>query len=134
MFEITDTSTFLEYILPNTVKLSITSDDIGLKSDLKNIQILKITKNSFFYTVLGFVQSYSGELGDNNGFIKLIPGSYKSDKHVNITGTNKTHINCVCVNGSLVKCIREPILYNFFSLDHPVIKHTKNQESNFLKR
>ena len=68
---------------------------------------------------MGFVQSYSGELGDVQGFIQLIPGSYKSDKPINITGIDKVHLKCNCVQGSIVTGIREPILYSFALISPP---------------
>ena len=43
----------------------------------------------------------------------MIPGSYKSDKPINITGIDKSHLKADCINGSIVNGIREPILYSF---------------------
>ena len=43
----------------------------------------------------------------------MIPGSYKSDKPINITGIDKIHLKCDCIQGSIVNGIREPILYSF---------------------
>ena len=63
--------------------------------------------------ILGFTQSRSCELGDIQGFVELIPGSYKSDKPINITGIDKVHLKCDCINGSIVNGIKEPILYSF---------------------
>ena len=57
-------------------------------------------------------------LGDIKGFIQLIPCIYKNDKPNNITGVDEIHLNCVCINDSIVIGIREPILYNF-ALDKP---------------
>ena len=92
------------------MKVTITIVDIRLKSNLKINQTFYVTKKSFFYMILGFVQSYSGELGDIHGFIQLIPGNYKSDKSTIITGINEVHLKCDCINGSIVNGIREPIL------------------------
>ena len=39
--------------------------------------------------------------------------SYKSDRPINITGIDKIRLKCDCLNGSIVNCIREPILYSF---------------------
>ena len=43
----------------------------------------------------------------------MIPGSYKSDKPINITGIDKIHLKCDCIQGSIVNGIREPIEYSF---------------------
>ena len=67
---------------------------------------------------MGFVQSYSGELGDIEGFIQLIPGTYKGDRPINITGIDKIHLKADCIHGSIVNGVREPILYSF-ALDKP---------------
>ena len=42
-----------------------------------------------------------------------MPGSYKSDKPINITGIDKILLKCDCFNGSLVNGIREPVLFSF---------------------
>ena len=68
--------------------------------------------------ILGFVQSYSGELGDIDGFIQLIPGTYKGDRPVNITGIDKVHLKCDSIHGSILNGVREPILYSY-ALDKP---------------
>ena len=46
-------------------------------------------------------------------FCQLIAGSYKSEKHINITGIDKIHLKCDCIQGSIVNVIREPIFYSF---------------------
>ena len=48
----------------------------------------------------------------------MIAGSYKSDKPINITGVDKVHLKCDCIQGSIMNCTREPILH-FFALDQP---------------
>ena len=73
IYEITDINKTLKYILPDNVKVTITIDDIRLKSNLIINQTLIFTKNSFFYTFLGFTQSVSGVLGDIEAFIQKIP-------------------------------------------------------------
>ena len=83
---------------------------------------------------MGFTQSHSYSLDDIDGFYQLIPASYESDKPNNITGIDKVHLKCNVVDGSVVNGVREPILYSFALDQPPVIKYTKNQESNFLKK
>ena len=41
------------------------------------------------------------------------PGTYKSNTPNNITGVDKFHLRCDCVNGSIVNGIPEPISYSF---------------------
>ena len=47
-----------------------------------------------------------------------IPGTYKSEKPINITGTDKILSKYDCITESIVKGIREPILFTF-ALDKP---------------
>ena len=94
----------------------------------------------FFYTILGFIESHSGELGDFEGFVQLIPVSYKGDKPVNITGIDKVHSKCDCIDGTIVNGIREPILYGFgitpppghIISNQPKIKQFKKINKNVL--
>ena len=93
--------------------MSITIEDIRLKSNLKIIQTLLFTNKSFFYSIFGFTQSRQGPLNDIEGFYQLLPGLHKGDRPNNITGIDKIHLNCDCINGSIVNGFREPILYSF---------------------
>ena len=113
IYEEFDLDNTLKYILPNNVKVSITLDDIRLKPNLKTNQTLLFTNKSFFYSILGFTQSHQGPLNDIEGFYQILPGSYKSDKPINITGIDKVHLKFNCLNGSIVNGCREPILYSF---------------------
>ena len=108
----------LKSLLPNDVKVNITIDDIRLKSYLITNETFRFTEKSFFYTILGFTRSHLGPLGDNKGFVPLIPRSYRRDRPINITGIEKIHLNCDCINGSIVNGCREPILFSF-ALDKP---------------
>ena len=47
IYEIVDLNNTLKHILPDNVEISITIDDIGLKSNLKNYQTLIFTEKSF---------------------------------------------------------------------------------------
>ena len=113
IYEVIDLNNTLKHILPDNVKVNVTIDDIRLKSNLKINQTSIFTENSFFYTILGFTQSRSYPLDDIDGFYQLIAGSYKSDKPINVTGIDKIHLKCDCIQGSIVNGIREPILYSF---------------------
>ena len=105
IYEVIDLNNTLKHILPNNVKVNITKDDIRLKSNLKINQTLIFTERSFFYTILGFIQSRSYPLDDIDSHNQLIAGSYKGDKPINITGTDKIHLKCDCIQGSIVNGI-----------------------------
>ena len=113
IYEIVDLNNTLKHILPDNVEINVTIDDIRLKSNLKINQTLLFTEKSFFYTILAFTQSRSYPLDDIEGFYQLISGFYKSDKPINITGIEKIHLKCDCIQGSIINGIREPILYSF---------------------
>ena len=114
-YELVDLDKTIEYILPNNVKVSVTIDDVRLKSNLKINQTFIFSEKSFFHTILGFTSTLSLPLDDIDGFYQLIAGSYKSDRPITITGIDKSHLKCDCINGSIVNGIREPILYSFGS-------------------
>ena len=118
IYNVVDLNKTLKNILPNNVKIDINKDERKYKTDLKINQTLIFTNKSFFYTILGFTQSHSYPLDDIEGFYQLIPGSYKSEKPINITGIDKVHLKCDCIDGSIVNGVREPILYSF-ALDQP---------------
>ena len=118
IYNVVDLNNTLKNILPNNVKIDITIDERKYKTDLNTNQTLLFTKKSFFYTILGFTKSRSYPLEDIDGFYQLISGSYKSDTPINITGIDKVHLKCDCIDGSIMNGIREPILYSF-SIDQP---------------
>ena len=134
IYEVIDLNNTLKHILPDNVKISITIDDIRLKSNLKINQTLLFTEKSFFYTILGFTQSRSYPLDDIDGFYQLIAGSYKSIKPINITGTDKIHLKCDCIQGSIVNGIREPILYSFALSSPPGHKIYKEPRVKLFKK
>ena len=118
IYNVVDLNKTLKNILPDNVKINISIDERKYKTDLKINQTLIVTNKSFFYTILGFTQSHQGPLNDIEGFYQILPGSYKSDKPINITGIDKVHLKCDCIDGSIMNGIREPILYSFL-LDQP---------------
>ena len=134
IYEIIDLNNTLKHILPDNVKLSVTIDDIRLKTNLKTNQTLIFTEKSFFYTILGFTQSRSYPLDDIDGFYQLIAGSYKSDKPINITGIDKIHLKCNCIERSIVNGVREPILFSFALSSPPGHKIYKESKIKLFKR
>ena len=133
-YEVIDLNNTLKHILPDNVKVSITIDDIRLKSSLKINQTLIFTEKSFFYTILGFTQSRSYPLDDIDGFYQLIAGLYKSDKHINVTGIDKIHLKCDCIQGSIVNGIRESILFSFALSSPPGHKIYKEPRVKLFKK
>ena len=115
------------------MKISVTIDDVRLKSNLEIIQTLIFTEKSFFYTILGFTRSRSYLLDDIEGFYQLIAGSYKSDKPINITGIDNILLKCDCIQGSIVNDIREPILYSFALNSAPRHRIYKEPRINLFK-
>ena len=118
IYNVVDLNKNLKNILPDNVKINVTIDERKYKTDLKINQTLIFTNKSFFYTILGFTQSHQGPLNDIDGFYQILPGSYKSNKPINITGIDKVHLKCDCIDGSIMNGTREPILYSF-ALDEP---------------
>ena len=114
-YEVIDLNNTLKYILPDNIEVNNTLDDIRLKSILKIKQTIIFTNKPFFYTILGFTQSRQGPLNDIEGFYQVLPGSYKSDTPINITGIDKVHLKSDCLRGSIVNGIREPIFILFCS-------------------
>ena len=134
IYEVDDLNNTLKYILPDIVKVSVTIDDIRLKTNLKINQTLIFTEKSFFYTILGFTQSRSSSLDDIDGFYQLIAGSYKSDRPINITAIDKVHLESDCIQGSIVNGIREPIFYSFALSSPPGHKIYKEPKVKLFKK
>ena len=72
IYEVDDLKKTLKYILPDNVKVTVSIDDIRLKSNPKTNQTLIFTEKPFFYTILGYTQSRSYPLEDINGQYQLI--------------------------------------------------------------
>ena len=134
IYEVIDLNNTLKYILPDSVKVSITIHDIRLKSNLKINQTLLFTEKSFLNTILGFTRSHSYPLDDIEGFYQLIAGSYKSEKPINITGIDKIHLKCDCIQGSIVNGIRKPILFSFALSSPPGHKIYKEPRVKLFKK
>ena len=91
--------------------INIEFDDITRKIKLVvNIGIIAIRfdEKSFFSTLLGFTPGW-----DYKHYNKYI-----SQKIVNLSNTNKIHLKCDAIDGSVVNGVRQPILYSFV-LDKP---------------
>ena len=134
IYEVVDVNNTLNLVLPDNVKVSVTIDDIRLKSNLRINQTLLFTEKSFFYTILGFTQSRSYPLEDIENYYQLVAGLYKSDKPINITGIDTIHLKCDCILGSIINGIREPFLYSFALSSPPGHKVYKEPRIKLFKR
>ena len=83
----------------NGVNINIEADTISMKSVLTTSN--PINFNSKLNELLGFTMEC------------YIPGTHISEKPVMITTTDKVHLKCDCVDGSIVNGIREQILFSF---------------------
>ena len=118
-FDIVENDFFEIYLTPgvyelvdinNAIKQKINESDYDFKFDLiPNTISMKsvlttsnnIQFNSKLNTVLGFTHTV------------YPPGTHTSEKPVMITTTDKVHLKCDCVDGSIVNGIREQILFSF---------------------
>ena len=94
-----------EHLGPSNV-IDIEYDDITMKTKMvvkSGIIAIKFDEKSFFSTILGFTPGW-----DYKHYNK-----YTSQKNVNLGSTNKLHLKCDCVNGSIQDGVRQPILYSF---------------------
>ena len=110
IYELTDLNTAIEQKLRyynqangefkiNGLSINIEADTISMKSVLTTSN--PIYFNSKLNELLGFT--------DTN----YIEGTHLSEKPVMITTTDKVHLKCDCVDGSIVNGIREQILFSF---------------------
>ena len=94
-----------EYPGPSNV-IDTEHDDITMKTKMvvkSGIIAIRFDEKSFFSTILGFTPGW-----DYKHYNKYI-----SQKIVNLSNTNKIHLKCDAINGSVVNGLRQPILYSF---------------------
>ena len=99
-----------EYIIPSN-SIVVEFDNVSRKSKLvvsNGIIAIRFDEKSFFSTILGFTSGW--EYKHYN--------QYLSQKIVNLSITNKIHLKCDAIDGSVVNGVRQPILYSFV-LDKP---------------
>ena len=92
-------------------KIVIEFDDITRKTKLNvrpEIIAVRFDEKSFFSTILGFTSGW-----DYKHYNKYI-----SQKVVNLSNTNKIHLKCDCIDGSIQNGLGQPILFSFV-LDKP---------------
>ena len=94
-----------EYPGPSNV-IDIEYDDISMRTKLavkSGIIAIRFDEKSFFSTVLGFTPGWDYKYYN----------IYTSQKVVNLGSTNKIHLKCDCIDGSVLNGLRQPILYSF---------------------
>ena len=64
----------------------------------------------------------------------MIAGSYKSEKPNNLTGNDELQLKGDCINGSIINCIRQPILYSFALGSPPGHKIYKEPRVKIFKK
>ena len=70
-----------------------------------------MVKNRFFNTLLGFEPYWDHKPIYSN--YPHVPTVYISDNVLKLSTTNKIHLKCDFIDGSVVNGLRQPILYSF---------------------
>ena len=102
-------------------------DDINMKTKLvvqSGIIAVRFDEKSFFSTILGFTSGW-----DYKHYNKYI-----SQKIVNLSNTNKIHLKCDVIDGSVVNSLRQPILYSFVLNKNPGYKVFSEPETIHYKK
>ena len=116
-----DTSNTIHTFSGHSEITEIENDDISLKSKIIlkykggqkkfGLRTLRFDEKSFFHTLLGFEAYWDYKPTHSNDV--GIPIVYISDKFLNLSTTNKIHLKCNIIDGSVVNGLRLPILYSF---------------------
>ena len=101
-------------------KIDIIPDTISMKSVLTTSNSIHF--NSRLNILLGFTNK------------DYPPGTHTSEKPVMITTTDKNHLKCDCVDGSIVNGIREQILFSFNLSAPPGYKIINNPTTVLYKK
>ena len=102
-------------------------DDINMKTKLvvqSGIIAIRFDEKSFFNTVLGFFPGW-----DYKHYRK-----YFSQKIVSLSKTNKIHLKCDVIDGSVVNGLRQSILYSFVFDKKPGYKVFSEPETIHYKK
>ena len=138
-FEIQDDSIEIELTpgvyelvdINNAIKQKIHESDYGFKIDIIpdtiSMKSVLTTSNSIHFNsrlniLLGFTNK------------EYPPGTHTSEKPVMITTTDKVHLKCDCVDGSIVNGIREQILFSFNLSAPPGYKIINNPTTLLYKK
>ena len=115
-----------EYPGPSNV-IDTEFDDITRKTKLdvrSGIIAVRFDEKSFFSTILGFTPGW-----DYKHYNR-----YTSQKLVNLGNTNKIHLKCDVIDGSVVDGFRQPILYSFVLDKLPRYKVFSESETIHYKK
>ena len=115
-----------EYPGPSNV-IDIEYDDITMKTKLDvkaGIIAIRFEEKSFFSTILCFISGW-----DYKHYIKYI-----SQKIINLSNTNKIHLKCDVIDGSVVNGLRQPISYSFVLDKKPGYKIFPEPETIHYKK
>ena len=107
--------------------IDIEYDDITMKTKLivrDGIIAMRFDEKSFFSTILGFTPGW-----DYKHYNK-----YTSQKIVNLGSTNKVHLKCDVMDGSVVNGVRQSILYSFVLNKKPGYKVFSEPETIHYKK
>ena len=98
-------------------RLQIEHDDINMKTKInltragESFMSLRFDRKSFFNTLLGFERYWDYKPSYSNH--PHIPTVYISDKISNLSTTNKSHLKCDIIDGTVINGLRQPILFSF---------------------
>ena len=127
IYTIQDISDAIQTFSGHKEIIEIEYDDISMKTKIilkfKNnekrlfaLGTLRFKEKSFFHTLLGFTPYWDYKPTNSNR--DIIPGVYTSNRILNLSSTNKIHLKCDCIDGSIQDGVRQPILFSFV-LDKP---------------
>ena len=115
-----------EYPRPGNA-IVIEFDDVTMKTKLvvkEGIIAIRFDEKSFLSTILGFTTGW-----DYKHYNK-----YVSQKIVNLSNTNKIHLKCDCIDGSIQDRVRQPILFSFVLDKKPEYKVFFRTRNNTLQK
>ena len=114
IYTIPDVSDAVHTFSGHTEDIENKYNDISMKTriilkykDLREnfgLGTLRFDKKSFFHILLGH----------DPYFDYKVPGVYTSDKILNLNTTNKIHLKCDCIDGSIQDGVRQPILFTLY--------------------
>ena len=107
--------------------IDIEYDDNTIKTKLvarSGIIAIRFDEKSFFNTFLGFTPGWDYKHYDK----------YSSQKILNLGSTNKIHLKCDVIDGSVVNGLRQPILYSFLLDKKPGYKVFSETETIHYKK
>ena len=96
----------------NSMKTKIILKFKNNKKGFFALGTLRFDDRSFFHTLLGFTPFWDYKPTNSNR--DDIPGVYTSNKILNSSSTNKIHLKCDCIDGSIQDGVRQSILLVLF--------------------